>query len=68
LMVSYTAVKHDALTRSRVKPRIRIGRDLRIFLICLGALVNQPFWTLALIAVLMNAETIRRIYIWRTYE
>jgi CDP-L-myo-inositol myo-inositolphosphotransferase len=67
-MVSYTADKYDALMRKRVKSAIRIGRDVRAFLIFLGALLNQPFWTLFIIAVLMNAETVRRIYICRTDE
>jgi CDP-L-myo-inositol myo-inositolphosphotransferase len=67
-MVSYTADKYDALMRNRVKSGIRIGRDVRIFLIFLGALFNQPFLTLLVIAILMNGETIRRIYICRTHE
>ncbi|NVL91813.1 MAG: NTP transferase domain-containing protein [Desulfobacterales bacterium] len=64
-MVSYTADKYDALMRNRIKSGIRIGRDIRLFLIFLGALFNQPFWSLAIIAVLMNAETLRRIFLCR---
>ena len=65
-MVSYTAVKHDARMRRHFESRIRIGRDIRIFLIFLGALLNQTFWTLTVITTLMNAEAVRRIYACRT--
>jgi choline kinase/phosphatidylglycerophosphate synthase len=60
-MVSYTADKYDSLMRKRVGKGFRVGRDLRIFLIFLGAIFNQVYLTLALIAVVMNIETIRRI-------
>lgn len=64
-MVSYTADKYDSLMESRATRGIRIGRDSRILLIAVGALVNQPFWTLCLIAALMNVETVRRIVVCR---
>lgn len=67
-MVSYTADKYDALMLSHLRWHVRIGRDIRIFLIFLGALLNQVLWTLVVIAVLMNAETVRRIYICKTNE
>jgi len=69
-MLSYTADKYDALMRDRfeVGRGLRLGRDVRVFLVFLGALVNQPFVTLLLIAVVMNAETIRRIVICRRHE
>jgi CDP-L-myo-inositol myo-inositolphosphotransferase len=41
----------------------RMGRDVRMFIIFLGALINQPLLTLVLIALLMNAENIRRIVV-----
>jgi len=61
-MNSYTADKYDSLMSRRLdlKNYIRIGRDLRIFLIFIGALVNQPLLILSLIAILTNAENIRR--------
>ncbi len=65
-MVSYTADKHDARMRRHFATRIRIGRDIRVFLIFVGALLNQAFWTLTIIAALMNAEAVRRIYACRT--
>jgi CDP-L-myo-inositol myo-inositolphosphotransferase len=65
-MVSYTADKYDGLMAGKMKPGIRIGRDIRIFLIFLGALLNQVLLTLVVIAALMNGETVRRIYVCRT--
>ncbi len=47
---------------------IRIGRDVRVFMIALGALLNQPFLTLSLIAGLMNIETLRRVVVARGHE
>ncbi len=68
-MVSYTADKYDNLMVSRFErgKGFRIGRDVRVFLIFLGALSNQPFLTLITIAVLMNAETIRRVIVCRSF-
>jgi len=60
-IVSYTADKYDGLMHKRVGQGFRVGRDLRVFLICLGAIFNQVYPTLALIAVVMNIEIIRRI-------
>jgi len=67
-MNSYTADKYDRLMAARIDRglSLRIGRDVRVFLICVGALLNLPFLTLIIIAVLMNVETIRRIIICRT--
>ena len=42
-----------------------MGRDVRVFLIFLGAILNQAYLVLIVIAVLMNLETIRRIVICR---
>ena len=64
-MLSYTADKYDNLMKSRIKKGIRMGRDVRVFMIFLGALLNQAFLVLIVIAVLMNYETIRRIVICR---
>ncbi len=66
-MVSYTADKYDGLMSGRIwrHQGFRIGRDLRIFLIFLGAVCYQVFVVLLLIAVAMNLETIRRMWICR---
>lgn len=65
-MNSYTADKYDGLMKRKLGPGkyyFRMGRDVRIFIIFLGALINQPLLTLVLIALLMNAENIRRVVV-----
>ena len=65
-MNSYTADKFDGLMKRKLrqgKYYFRMGRDVRIFIIFLGALINQPFLILVLIALLMNVENIRRILV-----
>ncbi len=65
-MNSYTADKYDSLMGIRLGSKddyFRIGRDVRVFIIFLGALINQVVLTLVLIATLMNAENIRRIVV-----
>ncbi len=65
-MLSYTADKYDGLMRRHTATgRLRLGRDVRVFLIFLGAVSNQVFFILALIAVVMNLETLRRVWICR---
>lgn len=64
-MLSYTADKYDKLMKNRIKKGVRMGRDIRVFLVFLGAVLNQPYPVLIVIAVLMNAETIRRIIVCR---
>jgi len=41
----------------------RMGRDVRMFIIFIGALINQPLLTLVIIAILMNIENIRRVVV-----
>ena len=67
-MVSYTADKYDGLMKARFErgTGIRIGRDLRVLMISVGAILNAPFLTVTFIAGLMNAEAVRRIVVaWR---
>ena len=68
-MLSYTADKYDSLMRKRItaggKAGLRMGRDVRVFLIFLGAATNLVLPVLALIAVVMNFETLRRIMVAR---
>ena len=69
-MVSYTADKYDRLMLDHMRhgKGFRLGRDVRIFLIFLGALFNQATLTLVVIAAVMNVETIRRVIICRDHE
>ena len=67
-MNSYTADKYDGLRNELLNRRIgskgfsfRIGRDVRIFIIFLGALINQPLLILILIGIMTNIENIRRV-------
>ncbi len=63
-MNSYTADKYDGLMRKRIKGHyFRIGRDVRIFIVFLFAVLNFPFLAILLIAFLTNAENIRRIVV-----
>ena len=68
-MLSYTADKYDNLMRERLQiggtAGLRMGRDVRVFLIFLGAVANMVLPVLVLIAVVMNVETLRRIMIAR---
>ena len=41
----------------------RLGRDVRVFVIFLGAILNQPLITLGVVALVMNVEVIRRVVI-----
>jgi CDP-L-myo-inositol myo-inositolphosphotransferase len=69
-MLSYTADKHDSLMRDRIihDKGLRMGRDIRVFLIFLGAVFNQAYLTLVVIAVVMNIATVRRLIICRDHE
>lgn len=68
-LLSYTADKYDSLMRIRINcgKGFRLGRDVRVFLIFLGAIFNQPYVTLAVIAIVMNIETIRRMIVCRDH-
>ena len=62
-MLSYTADKYDNMMNNYINKGLRIGRDIRIFLIFLGAIFNLAYLVLFTIAILMNLETIRRMII-----
>ena len=68
-MLSYTADKYDSLMRDLIShgKGLRMGRDIRVFLIFLGAVFNQAYLTLVVIAVVMNIATIRRLIICRNH-
>ncbi len=66
LINSYTADKYDRFMVKRLKGGgryFRIGRDIRMFTVFLGAIFNLPMFTLGAIAVGMNLENIRRVWI-----
>ena len=68
---SYTADKYDGIMKknlTRGKHYFRIGRDVRIGIIFIGTLINQPALVLFIIALLMNAENIRRILLFYKSE
>ena len=62
---SYTADKYDGLMAQRLHGAsyFRLGRDVRVFVIFLGAVLNQPLFTLGVVAVVMNVEVVRRIVV-----
>lgn len=65
-MNSYTADKYHWLMRKKLGPDknyFRMGRDIRMFIIFLGAIANQPFLALVLIALVTNVGNIRRVVI-----
>ncbi|MFQ6105145.1 MAG: NTP transferase domain-containing protein [Candidatus Glassbacteria bacterium] len=64
-MNSYTATIYDDLLRKEfIKYNsMRIGRDVRLFIVFLGALFNQLFITIAILALITNTESIRRLFL-----
>jgi CDP-L-myo-inositol myo-inositolphosphotransferase len=62
---SYTADKYDGLMAQRLQGAsyFRLGRDVRVFIIFLGAVLNQPLLTLGVVALVMNVEVVRRIIV-----
>jgi CDP-L-myo-inositol myo-inositolphosphotransferase len=65
-MNSYTADKYDGFMKRKLeagKQYFRIGRDVRVFIVFLGAILNQPLLILVIIALSMNIENIRRIVV-----
>ena len=64
---SYTADKYDGLMVQKLRGAsyFRLGRDVRVFVIFLGAILNQPLLTLGVVALMMNAEVVRRVVIYR---
>jgi CDP-L-myo-inositol myo-inositolphosphotransferase len=61
-MISYTAVRFEDLDKPRGWDSL-INRDVRIFIIFITCLFNQPFLALLLIALTTNGENMRRIVI-----
>ncbi|MFQ6038639.1 MAG: CDP-alcohol phosphatidyltransferase family protein [Candidatus Aminicenantales bacterium] len=67
-MNSYTALSYDEMIRHRVssgKAVVRVGRDLRLFIVFVGAVLNQLWLTLVVLAFLTNIESLRRLLVMR---
>ena len=64
---SYTSDKYDSIYRKILvyRNQVRMGRDIRLFIIFIGALSNQVLLTLAILAVITNFESVRRIVVLR---
>lgn len=67
LGISYTRARYESTFASPIPvgKSIPATRDVRLFVIMLGALLNQIFATLAILAILTNAEVIRRMINWK---
>ncbi len=63
LMVSYTAARSEASTGVRFDHGLASfpSRDVRLFMVMLGSLVGQVYWTLVLLAVLTNVVVVYRV-------
>jgi len=64
---SYTSDKYDSIFRKKLvcQNEIRMGRDIRLFIIFMGALSNQILLTLAILAIITNFESVRRLVVLR---
>ena len=61
IISSYTAFVYDTVVS--VHNNFRIGRDLIIFIILIGAVLNIPYITLVVLAFIMNADVCKRLWI-----
>lgn len=61
IVFSYTNARYESVFEREGNARIPVRRDLRLFLIMMGALSNQVLITLLALAVLTNAEIVRRV-------
>ncbi len=65
---SYTSDKYDSIFKNgdmAKKSKFRMGRDVRLLLIVIGALTNQILIMLIIIAVIANFEALRRLVVFR---
>ncbi len=64
---SYTADKYDGwMRKQKQNVRIRLGRDVRIFLVFLSGVFYRPVELLIMLAGIMHTENIRRMWKLRT--
>jgi len=65
---SYTSDKYDSIFRNgdmTKRSKFRMGRDVRLLLITIGALTNQIPIMLIILAVIANFEALRRLIVFR---
>jgi CDP-L-myo-inositol myo-inositolphosphotransferase len=65
---SYTSDKYDSIFKNgdmAKRSKFRMGRDVRLLLIVIGALTNQIPIMLIILAVMANFEAIRRLIVFR---
>ncbi len=62
-MVSYTRARAETTAGARFQTGLAAlaTRDVRLALVCLGALADQVFWTLVALAVLTHVVVLARI-------
>ena len=62
---SYTGDKYDSIFKSKLRSKIRIGRDLRLLIITVGVLTGNIVAVLIVLAVVTNFEALRRLVSFR---
>jgi len=60
IILSYTAYVYDSVISKH--SNFRMGRDITIFIILIGAIMNIPYITLMILAVITNVEVCRRLW------
>lgn len=65
--VSYTRARYESVFSSSIPSglEIPVKRDGRLFILMIGALLNQALYTLLILAILTHAEVARRLISWR---
>jgi CDP-L-myo-inositol myo-inositolphosphotransferase len=66
---SYTSDKYDSIFKNgdmAKGSKFRMGRDVRLLLIVIGALTNQILIMLIILAVIANFEALRRLVVFRS--
>ena len=66
LISSYTATKYDEIVKKTRRSNWRFGRDTRLFLVMICAILNELYLLLVLIGIITNLVSIRRLYVMRT--
>ena len=65
-MNSYSAIPYDEILKNSIishRNSFRLGRDIRLFVVFVGAIFNQLFLTLIFFAIITNIETVRRLFV-----